>query len=478
MLKARFLRGMLAAGVVLTPAIITLLLVYGYVGASLGDFIPHNYPLDDLYYWRQIDTFRAVGLDGGYYVSNEQPAPADFTHFDPHGPYFPALYGLPARIVGWEPYSPLLFNLVTVTLGLALVVGLLRLDERQLIAAGLLTATAWPVLLYIVSGMQESVHHAFALLLVIGFALTLRERSALRPGLKLLFAALIFVAALFRLTWALLALPYFVLLAERVTWRSVLRAVALTGVLIALAWLLTAATTYAPYADNLPSMIQREASDAWREDGVWAALTTTLDLVGQNIADNIDFFDEGLRLEVVQRYQIAALIGVLAGWLAVLWRRRADDHAVGALPEAALHLYNLGAILALNIVIYTMAGWRDYRVLAPHLLLTGFLLVARRRFWLVGIVIVTNLLMILPFKDYYLAFGQMYLGYDHAPITRFEDATRAHIVYEPDAPDAWCNTLLMDYHDSYAPALIGLPAGIGMSYFVVPDALETPLRSR
>ena len=52
-------------------------------------------------------------------------------------------------------------------------------------------------------------------------------------------------------------------------------------------------------------------------------------------------------------------------------------------------------------------------------------------------------------------------------------------VYDPDAPSAWCNTLRFDYHESYAPALIGVPGGIGLSYYpVTAEQLEQPVKSR
>lgn len=474
--RRRLIRWALALGVILIPAAVTVGLIYGYAGATVRDFVPHYYPLDDLYYYRMIDTFRAAGFDGGYYATDELVAPAAWSHFDAHGPLFPAIYGTLARLSGWQPYTFLLFNLGFVTAGLALFILFTRPDARRLLLMGALAGTSWPVLFYIPSGMQESFHQAVAMLLAAALAgMVARGPDVPKRAVAALLVAILAVS-LIRMTWIFLAFPVIVLAARRRTWRTVIAAALGTGALMAVVVGLTSGYLYSPYRTNFLSETLRKSSDALREGGPLDAIGTALDLLARNVEDNVEFFGRGVSLEIAQRVQIVALVAIFGAlWLWLRRRARGDETGV---TLAWVNAYNLGAILLINFVLYLMAGWRDYRVMAAHLLLAGLVLVALGRWRWVALIVVTNLLMIIPFKNYYLAYGQAYLSVDQSGIERFRAATDGLLVYHADEDSAWCNTLLINYHESYAPALIGVPGGIGLSYYAVADQLDLPAKSR
>jgi hypothetical protein len=480
MTRYRLLQALLTLGVALIPTAVTFAFIYGYADARLTDFIPHYFPLDDLFYWRQIDTFHAVGFNGGYFATDERAAPAAWSHFGAHGPLYPAIYGTIASLTGWEPYYPVLFNLGFLTLALLGAMWALRLDTRQLIFAGLLTATSWPVLFYVLSGMQESLHQSLALGFVVLFAVMIRRGPDLAWWVKALLLVLIAALSLIRMTWVFLALPFLLLSLRRVTPRAVIGALAGTVLLTLVVIGLTGGYLYSPYHANFMYELQSSVSDSLADDGPLAALETGLDLVGRNIRHNLDFFTDGVTLEIGQRFQFVALIAAFGVWAGWLYRRPSspDSDRRTDTVLAWFSVYNLAAILLINLVLYLMAAWRDYRVLAPHLLLTAWLLLAFGRYRWVALIIATNLLMIVPFKDQYIAYGRVYLSYDRASSTEFEDATGEYLVYDPDAPSAWCNTLLINYHLSFQPALIGMDSGIGVSYFTVPQELELPIKSR
>ncbi len=474
--RDRLIRWVLALGVILIPLAVTGAFIYGYAGATVRDFVPHYFPLDDLYYYRMVDTFRAAGFDGGYYATDELIAPAAWSHFDAHGPLFPPIYGTLARIFGWQPYTFLLFNLGFVMLGLALFIALTRPDTRRLLLMGALIGTSWPVLFYIPSGMQESFHQAVAMLLAAALAvLVARGPDVPRKWVAALLAAIVAVS-LIRMTWIFVAFPVIVLAARRRTWKTVIAAALGTGALMAVVIVVTSGYLYSPYRTNFLSDTTRKTADALKDDGPVEAVKTLADQLTRNIGDNIDFFGRGVSLEIAQRVQIVALVVIFTGAGIWLWRRKRSD-ATG-LTLAWLNAYNLGVILLINFVLYLMAGWRDYRVLAPHLLLTGLVLVALGRWRWVALIVVTNLLMVIPFKNYYLAYGKSYLSADQSSIERFRAVTSDVLIYHADEGNAWCNTLLIDYHESYSPALIGIPGGIGLSYYAVADQLDLPAKSR
>ena len=55
------------------PALVAGLMIASNPGAEILDYTPQW--SDEVYNWHQVATFRAVGFDGGYYTSNERPAP-------------------------------------------------------------------------------------------------------------------------------------------------------------------------------------------------------------------------------------------------------------------------------------------------------------------------------------------------------------------------------------------------------------------
>ena len=93
------------------------------------------------------------------------PAAASFTHFFAHGPWFIALYGLIGKVVAWNLWSPMLFDVAAVTLALLGGVLLMRSNSRQLLLALLVLLTYWPLHLYLPVAMQEPFHYAVAILL-------------------------------------------------------------------------------------------------------------------------------------------------------------------------------------------------------------------------------------------------------------------------------------------------------------------------
>jgi hypothetical protein len=94
---------LLAFVTALTPVLAAALLVLATPDVTPNRFYP--FKVDEMRYWHQIATFRAVGFNGGYYTIDEQPAPASFSHFHTKGPLFPMLYGTIACFVGWYPES-------------------------------------------------------------------------------------------------------------------------------------------------------------------------------------------------------------------------------------------------------------------------------------------------------------------------------------------------------------------------------------
>ena len=159
-------------------------------------------------YWHQIKTFAAVGFSGGYYTVGEEAAAASFTHFYAWGPWYIALYGLIGNVVGWNLWSPMLFDVAAVTLALLGGLLLTRPNVERLGLVLLVLLTYWPLHLYLPVAMQEPFHFAVAILLAGIFYRLLVHEGAVPH--RFLAAALVMIlgAGLVRPTWAVLLLPW------------------------------------------------------------------------------------------------------------------------------------------------------------------------------------------------------------------------------------------------------------------------------
>jgi hypothetical protein len=230
----RWPRAALVVCFLLTPAVVVSLLLAVRLRTTLAACGPLGD--DDTHYWNEIVSFSSVGFDGGYFVANEEPAPARWTHFGPHGPAFPVLYGTLARCLGWGEASGPIFNLLVLAVGSAIWLALVRPDARRLGTVLFLTATFWPCLLYIPATMQEAFHCAIAFILA-GLAHRMLA-GEVRPGTFGLFVAGVAVASMFRVSWTLALLPGAAIVWPRVEWRA--RLGLLSTVVVAIPLLLLA----------------------------------------------------------------------------------------------------------------------------------------------------------------------------------------------------------------------------------------------
>jgi hypothetical protein len=420
----------------------------GYLRANPLDFVPRW--SDELLYWHQSATFEAVGFAGGYYTASEQPAAAAFTHFYVHGPLFPLINGSIGRVIGWAHYIPVFLNMGWLTLALAAFVALIRPANRQLILALLVIGTCWAVHTFVPSAMQESLHQAAGIVLAGLFYRLLKSPDDSPPqGLVIALGSFLTAISLLRVTWALLFLPFFLLVLGYHSWRVVIRAVVLSGVVMGAIFLLTS-WLGAPYENFTTRLIR-----ALRE----APLTAPGMLVDHAVQNTLNFFRLQMnRYElpsVVLRYQIVVVLGVML----VQWRR------AGLTRERLFHLSNLGLITLMLIMLYDVDAGRDYRVLIPHLLLSMLVLVGFHRRWLPVTLVIMSMTLATFFMIDYKTEGRRAFVADQAEIDAFAAQVGAVLVYDP-AADPWCNTVLLSFPNVFRQETVGIPAGFGVSHFI------------
>jgi hypothetical protein len=442
----------LTATFLAAPAAVTSALLAWKLGASINDCVPVD--SDEVHYWNEIACFVRAGFASGYCVDNEQPARASWTRFGPHGPGFPLVFGLPACVVGWQPTSGPLFNVVVVAIGACLWIGLTRPNAVTLALATVLIGTYWPVILYLPTIYQEGLHCALA------FVLAGLLRRALGGSVRdsLPFVALVLIAALIRLSWVLVLIPWAIASFPGVRWRTkAFIVLATVGGLAAAIWAFT--VICAPYPDRLNPELARA-----RENPIFAFWT--LEMRWERGWKQLFLPSTAPPAGLLQRGQLVAIILLGAGLLA--WRKWPRQAAFAAL--------NVLGILVANMLFFDMWGNRDYRVIAPHFLLSLLSLLAVSWRPVLPFVL-ANVVCAGIVAGQFAEFHRERTSVDRQELAAVREELAALMTFHP-GDDGWSNTLFFPVSQQ-GYRLIALPPGIGLT-FALTDEMNPffPWRSR
>jgi hypothetical protein len=291
-------------------------------------------------------------------------------------------------------------------LGFVAFVALAELDVRGTLLAGAVLATFWPVLLYVPTASQESLHQALAMTIAGLFVRALRRGPQLSSAEKAGGVALIVAAGVIRYSWLLLVPCLILLFGERITPRRIAAALGVTTLLVVAAVQLTSALQ--PPGNNAAvdslSRLTSDPSEALSSfaRSTWANLKVFL--YPGALDPTAPTFRERFSLDFtgIQSWQIVGLVVFVA--LALVARRNTRPRlpvAVAAIPprEALVHIINLGAMTLAALALYLPSGY--YRVLGAHLLLSLLVLVTFRRIGAVAVIAALNVVMLPSFLAAY-----------------------------------------------------------------------------
>ncbi|MBA3872866.1 MAG: hypothetical protein H0X30_27360 [Anaerolineae bacterium] len=434
----------------ITPVLVCYLLIT-LDGYHLNDFLP-NFS-DEIVYWQQINTFKEVGMNGGYFTFNELAPAAEFTHFYTYGPWYPALYGTIARVIGWNATTTQLINSILVGLALILFCYVARLNERQLLLTILVLATTWSFLLYFFTGMQEGFQQALAIVIASIFVIALRDKDAVTNKFRLVALAFITFATLMRLSWAILYIP-FLLLTTRHSSRRLIIAISITLLLI-IPVMLFANYTGAPGNNSIFSVLLAFKTS------FSAGLGNLTEYFLYNIGRLFLWPKKGT--DIVQTYQVLGLIIAFSAYTIQLSIHHRNQN--NQLTEAKFHLYNIGVTLVAALALYIVGTGGDQRVLVCHLIISFLIMISFKRYRSILLISFINIIFVTGFIIDFR--GLVLPKYEpaHTVYEDFKQLVSTYISYDPNTKNAWCNTMLFSakYFDS--TALIGLPPGIGISFF-------------
>ena len=122
----------------------------------------------------------------------------------------------------------------------------------------------------------------------------------------------------------------------------------------------------------------------------------------------------------------------------------------------------LAPVITIVICFGQVESWRDFRLLAPHVL-TALLIVAAKARWARWLWGATLLFLPLHYQEF-VEFHEERFTSDPAPIAAMRDAVATAMPFVPDA-SPWRNTVLVPIELVQFP-LLGLPPGIGISYVI------------
>lgn len=139
-------------------------LVYcGMQGKSIGEvYLPGSEWNDELFYFKQVEGIVHYGYPQGYYGFNESHAlKLSFAAWSPVLVFPWVLWGL---LFGWNLLSPIICNIVLLTVAMIVFVWLVKPTWRQLGILTLLFCLYRPFVRYMLSGMPEII--CFSMLII------------------------------------------------------------------------------------------------------------------------------------------------------------------------------------------------------------------------------------------------------------------------------------------------------------------------
>lgn len=464
-------RVLAVAAFALVPVGVTSIFIFGSYGKTLADFAP--FYSDEIFYWHQTWTFSRVGFGGGYYTLHEIPARLDFFRFYVHGPMFPLLYGSIGALVGWYPATGVLISSIVLTAATGFFAAVSGLRGKRMILAAVFLITLSSFMLHIPSNMQESLHHAIAIVLAGVFYRLMSAEHPLPRWMMVTFFCFIVLVSLLRITWSLLLLPFALLSFHQLSVRKALVSLVLVGSVMGVLFLIT--SSWASFYPNVMAGCMQELAAG--------AYGTALWLLVENVRYNFGFVHEGSLLEVAQRYEVLLLFAATAATdVLILVKHVRDEGPVSRWQNAMFpffHVFNLGTIFVFNAVFYDMYNWRDYRLFAPYIIMTVLVFIASgRNTWVVKVIIITNILLFSFFWDEYTFIHEP--NFTAQPnITELRDDFNDLLHYE-EGQDPWCNSLLWaaSFSDTHFGLFPAIPPGIGISFITKDKDLEFPWKAR
>jgi hypothetical protein len=453
------------------PLLVTMIVVSTQSSAQLTDFFPVS-PTDQNEYWHQIATFNLAGFNGGYYTHNEQTALITESRFGVHGPFYILLIGILSKVTGWSYATPIFFNVLFLAFGFIIFCWFADLSLKQILLAGLALSFFPPVLTYLPTAMQESLHQMVGMIFALIFGFSLMQQEKMKNWHKM--TALVFtgLAALSRPSWALMFFPLFALYSPK-NLKGQLKGLLFSCLTMVL--LVVFMGLFITQGNNTITFAAEQFSH-----GIRSGLTNLFGTLIENL--KIFLYPTGL-VQIIFRIEYMLALALSAILAIIFWKKDG-----GRTFKQKLNNENLRLLLFIFLTIAPIIFWsftiyfikNDFRFIAPYILLIIFLLLFQKKDALVLVFTIINILLIpaaaIPFSN---PVSSNFI-YSKDNLTQTKLIFDQSIHFEPDQANAWCNTILLPV-TLYDERIALIPPGIGISYVLDStgtDKISFPFKSK
>lgn len=202
-------------------------LVYCAVqGRSIGEvYLPGSEWNDELFYFKQVEAMVEFGYPQGYFGFNESHAlKLSYAAWSPVLVFPWVIWGL---IFGWNMLSPIICNILLMTLATALFVWLVKPTWKQFGILTLLFFLYTPFVRYMLSGMPEVI--CFSMLIIFyGLAVSfLRRETYGKIAWMLVISGLLTLMRPYMLVFMLLPMAFWI---KKNKWQGIIGSVVVAGI--------------------------------------------------------------------------------------------------------------------------------------------------------------------------------------------------------------------------------------------------------
>jgi hypothetical protein len=312
--------------------------------------------------------------------------------------------------------------------------------------------TWWVIQLYMVTLMQESFHHAAALVFAGIFVHLFRDEHTIPR--KMIIPAILFTLfmGMMRLSWMLLCVPLFLGLIPRWKIRWIIGALVAAGLVTGVVYFVSGWLA-APGGNSITKIV----NEIMTEPG--QGLTHLIQSMGANFQEIIVSLeavskDVKFRLPGIQFIQILFLLAAAFYYLIL-------DRVAKRSKYTAYWLfviYSLLSIVVLSCAVYLPSGF--LRVFSLSLFLCVCLLIALQHYRLVLVIVMLNIVGAPSFESQFRD-HQISFQFTSDEVRQWRTEAQSVLTYQKAAPTPWCNTILIDlilydYHVSVLPPEFGI----------------------
>jgi len=407
---------------------------------------------DELSLWHEVLSFSQKGFNFGYYTINE--VVPKYLSFGTHGFGTVSVYAFFARHFGWQTFSIVSANVFFLQMAYLSFLILTLPTTRQYIYIILFSISFTPLILFFSTSMSELLNYS---VLIVYFGLLYRY---FKQGWKLFFIVLTLFCvwvSFIRIIYILLFLP--ILFKRKTEFRFDKK-----FLFHLLLWFLSAVTLFvlnglfvSPYPDSF-------LNELFSSAGIAELIYNFAFHFFQNTINFINPVSENL-IQVCERYFIifVTIYSLLKSNVLHLKSKKIEI-------EYFIVFLILFLFTFINIAVYDVFDWRDYRVLAPVLFGSILFLIVNENHFIFKSALTINVFIVVI-----LIFSPTVV--DSFMANRFskpvENKLLSEIKYDNQATSRFDNTIVLNHFT--ANEVLNIPAGIGISYC---DVLSDKLKSR